>query len=670
MMCPKPTEKPLILQVAVPTPLRKTFDYLLPIDFPRADISRIVPGLRVLVPFGKRQCVGIVLGVSDISTCPVQKLKPAAQIIDEAPLLDAHLLALVRFAAQYYHHPIGDVLSHCFPGPLRQGKMPRNKTWEAPTQPRDAAPTLTQEQQAALMHMNTHNDAFYVSLLHGITGSGKTEVYLQAMAPILAAGKQVLILVPEIGLTPQIVARVEARFGLPVALLHSGLADGARAQAWLAAQRNTVSIIIATRSGIFVPIPKLGLIVIDEEHDLSFKQQEGFRYHARDLAIWRAKALNIPVILGSATPSFESMKQAQMERYTTLPLTERAQGQTTPLRLIDLRNVHMESGISPQLLDAIRQRLERKEQVLIFLNRRGFAPTWMCHGCGWIATCSRCDAHLTYHHNKRLICHHCDHQINTMMRCKACGSPSHVLLGYGTQRIEEYLIKCFPHARIARVDRDSTRKKDALSDVLDKVHAGEIDILLGTQMLAKGHHFPRVTLVAILDADSGLLSTDFRAPERLAQLLTQVSGRAGREQLPGEVYVQTHHPDHPLLQEWLHGGYAHFAVKAMAERSQLALPPFGHMTLLRAESPKQEAPMAFLTDIKNWLHAHDKDVSVLGPIPALMEKRQGKFRAQLLLQSAQRPQLHACLHQLMHAIEQQLLPKTVRFSWDVDPQEM
>ncbi|MFI4955665.1 MAG: primosomal protein N' [Gammaproteobacteria bacterium] len=663
-MCSKTTEKPLILQVAVPTPLRKTFDYLAPND------GVPVIGARVTVPFGKRQCVGVVLGTSHESAFALNKLKPIENVIDEVPLFDQHLLSLVRFAAQYYHHPIGDVFSHCLPGPLRLGKMPRQKTWAAPTCARDVPPILTEEQHKALTHITEHRDTFHVSLLHGITGSGKTEVYLQAMAPVLAAGQQVLILVPEIGLTPQIVSRVEARFGLPVAVLHSGLADGARAQAWLAAQRNEIQIIIATRSGVFVPAPTLGLIIIDEEHDLSFKQQEGFRYHARDLAVWRAKALGIPVILGSATPSFESMKQADIGRYTTLSLTERAQGLKTPLRLIDLRNERMEANISPVLLEAIAKRLERKEQVLLFLNRRGFAPTWMCHGCGWIATCPRCDAHLTYHQDKRLICHHCDHQVKTLMRCKECGSPSYVLLGQGTQRIEEYLTKCFPHARIARVDRDSTRKKNALTDVLDQVHAGEIDILLGTQMLAKGHHFPKVTLVAILDADSGLLSSDFRAPERLAQLLTQVSGRAGREHLPGEVFVQTHHPDHPLLMEWLQGGYTHFAKKAMIERSQLSLPPFGHMTLLRAESPKQDAPMAFLMEVKQWLNAHAKDLSVLGPIPALMEKRQGKFRAQLLLQATQRQHLHECLHHLMHAIENHLSSRSVRFSWDVDPQEM
>lgn len=669
-MCPKTTQKPLILQVAVPTPLRKTFDYLLPVDFPPERIPTIVPGLRVRVPFGKRSCMGVVMGSTFETTCPIHKLKPAETIIDAFPLLDASTLALVHFAAQYYHHPMGDILSHCFPGPLREGRMPRDKKWEKPQTPRDTTPLLTQEQTTALQHIHAHEHAFHVSLLHGVTGSGKTEVYLQAIASQLAQQKQVLILVPEIGLTPQIVARLEARFGLPIGVLHSGLADGARAQAWLGAQRGDIDIIVATRSGIFVPMPRLGLIVIDEEHDISFKQQEGFRYHARDLAIWRAKSLQIPVILGSATPSFESMKQAQLQRYTLLTLTERAQGKPTPIRLIDLRNQPMEAHVSPVLLTAIRDRLERHEQVLIFLNRRGFAPTWMCHACGWIANCPRCDAHLTYHQDKRLVCHHCEHQVRSLPRCKECGSPSHLLLGQGTQRVEEYLTKVFPEAHIARVDRDSTRKKNALSDMIDQVHAGHIDILLGTQMLAKGHHFPRVTLVAILDADSGLLSTDFRAAERLAQLLTQVSGRAGRETLPGEVFIQTHHPDHPLLQEWLQGGYAQFADKALAERAALALPPFGHMTLLRAESTQQAAPMAFLHDVKQWLGAHAHGVMVLGPIPSYMEKRQGKFRAQLLLQSPQRPHLHECLQRLMQAIEQHLAPKTVRFSWDIDPQEL
>ena len=415
---------PLIIQVAVPTPLRKTFDYLPPIG----ETTPIVPGLRVKISFGKRECIGIVMGTSTESTFPLDKLKPIETVLDETPLLDSHLLSLARFAAQYYHHPIGDVLSHFLPCPLRQGKMPRAKKTAAPIAITSFPPTLTDEQDIALKHILNHRNTFHVSLLQGVTGSGKTEIYLRAMEPVLAAGQQVLILVPEIGLTPQIVARVEARFGLPVALLHSGLADGARAQAWLAAQRNEAHIIIATRSGVFVPLPKLGLMVIDEEHDLSFKQQEGFRYHARDLAIWRAKAMHIPIILGSATPSFESLKQAELGRYTTLTLNERAQGLKTPLRVIDLRNQKMDAHLSPILLEAIARRLERKEQVLIFLNRRGFAPTWMCHACGWVATCTRCDAHLTYHQDKRLICHHCDHQIKHLDRCKQCGSLSFLLL--------------------------------------------------------------------------------------------------------------------------------------------------------------------------------------------------------------------------------------------------
>ncbi len=661
------THKLLIAQVAVPTPLRKTFDYLLP----TGEAHPAVPGLRVQIPFGKRDCVGVIMNITDHTTYAPQKLKPIEAILDEAPLLDAHILALARFASQYYHHPIGDVITHCLPGPLRQGKMPRRiKPLPQPTQTNNVLPTLTPEQDTALASILNHPNHFHVSLLQGVTGSGKTEVYLRAIEPLLAAKKQILILVPEIGLTPQIVARVEARFGLPVALLHSGLADGARAQAWLSAQRNESQIVIATRSGVFVPLPQLGMIIIDEEHDLSFKQQDGFRYHARDLAVWRAKASNVPVILGSATPSFESMKHAEQGRYTLLILNERAQGLKTPLRLIDLRNQHAEENISADLLQAIQLRLDRKEQVLLFLNRRGFAPVWMCHACGWVAACTRCDSHLTYHQDKRLICHHCDHQIKKLDRCKQCGSPSFLLIGQGTQRIEAYLEKCFPQARIARVDRDSTRKKNAFMDVLTQMQAGDIDILLGTQMLAKGHHFPRVTLVSILDADSGLLSSDFRAPERLAQLLTQVSGRAGREHLPGEVLLQTHHPDHPLLLNWLEGGYTHFAQTAMRERESLSLPPFGHMTLLRAESTKQHAPMTFLTEIKAWLKQYAKGLHILGPIPALMEKKQGKFRAQLLLHAQDRPMLHECLRKLMEMIDQDISLRAVRFSWDVDPQEM
>jgi primosomal protein N' (replication factor Y) len=731
---PQDKKNPPILQVALPTPLRRRFDYLAPEGVLPEALSL---GQRISVPFAGRELVGVIVGFSDHSEVPAHKLKSALAILDQDPLLSDKELAFAEFAARYYHHPIGEVLTHMLPLALRQGKPAtyqplmglritatgkeispeslkravkqgrallllqahpegmshdalklaevskaslqalQEKGWieplilHVPELPDRQAPLVLQDEQAvAFDRIASRLNGYSVTLLQGITGSGKTEVYLQTIDRMLAQKKQVLVLVPEIGLTPQTLARFQARFGVSIGLLHSNIAEGARLQTWLKAQRGELAILIGTRSAVFTPMPHLGLIVIDEEHDLSFKQQEGFRYHARDLAIWRAHQMNIPVILGSATPSLETLHKVHQGKFFREILTQRVQGAKPPvIKLIDLKNQPLEGGLSLTLLKAIESRLARKEQVLLFLNRRGYAPTWMCHTCGWVANCPRCDAHLTYHQQGRLVCHHCDYQIKRLQRCKSCGSESSILLGEGTQRLEEVLQQKFPEAAIARIDRDSTRRKEALSQIIDKINAREFDLLLGTQMLAKGHHFPYVTLVAIVDSDAGLLSTDFRAAERMAQLLTQVSGRAGREHLPGEVIVQTHHPEHPLLQQLLTEGYSAFAESSLQERAAMQLPPHGHLALLRAESVHALFPLQFLQQAREFLSPLSQ-VRCLGPIPAAMEKRQGKFRAQLLISASQRPPLQQALSQLVQALETTLAPKQVRWTLDIDPQEM
>jgi primosomal protein N' (replication factor Y) len=653
------------LQVALPTPLRQTFDYLPSME------NQAEPGMRVKVPFGRRDLIGVVMSSSDTASFDESKLKIIKEVLDEQPLLGIRDLQLAEFAANYYHHPIGDVVSSMLPTQMRQGRPATIKKAKEEKEPKETeAPlSLNQEQKTALNKILQHKDTFKTFLLQGVTGSGKTEVYLQAITEVLKDGKQALILVPEISLTPQTVMRFEKRFNVPISVMHSNLSDGPRAQAWLKAHAGQAKIIIGTRSAIFTPMPDLGLVIIDEEHDLSFKQQEGFRYHARDLAIWRANQLGIPVVLGSATPSFESLYHAQQGKYQLLTLTQRInQNAKTQYHLIDLKMKKLEAGLSTELLQAIELRLKRDEQVLLFLNRRGYAPTWMCHFCGWVANCPRCDSRLTFHANKRLVCHHCEYQMRENTRCKECGSESHVLLGEGTQRIEEVLQQHFPDAPVIRIDRDSMRKKDSLTNALEKINSNECKILLGTQILAKGHHFPQVTLVGVIDADTGLMSSDFRAAERMAQLLTQVAGRAGREQLAGEVYIQTHHPEHPLLRQLLKEGYASFAQSALAERKSMQLPPYGHMALLRAESVKADAPMSFLTLARDFSKQLPQEVACMGPVPAVMEKRQGKYRAQLMLHANNRSALHPMLSQLTRALEDELKPKQVRWNLDIDPQ--
>lgn len=727
-----------ILRVAVPSPLRRHFDYLLP-----DHLTPPAPGTRVRVPFGKRSVVAWVVDTAADSEVPKEKLRPIADILDATPLLAADILQLLRWGADYYHHPIGEVIHTAVPVGLRQGRVaqvegdllyrisdsgrqvsaeslkraprqrellqllaahgPMNaaalgerfprwpavmrelkkKSWVTlqraerrkapPAAARVPEPNLTDAQRHAVDQLGALASGFHCVLLHGVTGSGKTEVYLQTIATVLERGDQVLVLVPEIGLTPQLIERFRARFAAPMVVMHSGLSETERLDAWLAARDGRASIVIGTRSAVFVPLPRLALIVVDEEHDLSYKQQDGFRYSARDLAVVRARQRAAVVVLGSATPSLESLHNARLGRYQMISLPERATRVPMPrVHLLDLRRLAVDAGLSPPLLEAVDRCLQRGEQSLLFLNRRGYAPVLMCHACGWLAPCQRCDARLTLHRRRaRLVCHHCGAESSPPSQCPACGSEVLHGIGEGTERIEDVLAKRFPHARIERIDRDSTRRKGELETKLKRAQRGEADILVGTQMLAKGHDLPNLTLVGVVNADQGLYSVDFRAAEHLFQRIAQVAGRAGRAQKTGEVLIQTHHPDHPLYAALTRHDYLGFADFALAEREQAGYPPAAYLAVLRAETPKAGEALTFLGSARELGRALGvPGVQLQDPVPSVMERRAGRYRAQLLVQAQQRAPLHQFLSAWLAELETQPAAKKVRWSLDVDPLDL
>ncbi len=774
------TQGKAILRVAIPSPLHGSFDYLPP---PECNPAQLQPGIRLRLPFGRNQVVGILLEVASSSEVDEAKLRPALEILDSSPLLAPEQMKLLRWASHYYHHPLGEVLATGLPTLLRQGepaearhrslwkitpegreidttplekrakrqaelmlrlraapaglaaeqlshvesvKSPRNwgdamaalvkKGWVTleqipsltmPSPPlkkgtqragikgqggfndADSAPqnpphspfakgggdsvVLNDQQQQAINRVLHHQHEFAAFLLDGVTGSGKTEVYLRIINEVLAAGRQTLVLVPEITLTPQLIERFQRRFNEPIAVLHSGLNDRDRLNAWLYAASGDARIIIGTRSAIFTPMKTPGLIIVDEEHDASFKQQTGFRYSARDLAMVRAQQQNIPIVLGSATPSFESLLNLRQGRYHHLSLPQRAGSAKPPkVELLDVRGQPMEDQLSAQLLGQIRRHLGAGNQVLLFLNRRGFSPTIICHECGWIAECKRCDSHMTLHQKKRLFCcHHCGSQRPVAHQCPSCGSADLRPIGSGTERIEETLQQRLPDTPITRIDRDSTRLKGSLEAKLEEIHDGTPRLLIGTQMLAKGHHFPNVTLVGILDGDQGLFGIDFRASERMAQLIVQVAGRAGRAEKPGIVLIQTHHPDNPLLQLLCQQGYHAFAEAALSEREVTALPPYTYMALLRAEANHSIPTEQFLNHARELAQSIGiEGVELYGPMPSVMERRAGKYRYQLLLQSNQRQTLHRLLDQWTTRLSTLPEARKVRWSLDVDPVDL
>jgi primosomal protein N' (replication factor Y) len=533
------------------------------------------------------------------------------------------------------------------------------------------------DEQAVAIEALLAADGFTPMLLEGVTGSGKTEVYLQAIADCLARGRQALVLVPEIGLTPQMLARFRSRLGVPVHALHSGLADGERARVWAAAWRGEARVVVGTRSAVFLPLPDAGLVVVDEEHDGSYKQQDGIRYHARDLALVRGKALGIAVVLGSATPSLESLHNARSGRYLHLRLTRRAGAASPPrVRVLDVRKRPLQAGLSTELLDAMRAALDASGQVLVFKNRRGYAPVLLCHDCGWSARCRRCStpdkaSPMTVHGGgRRLQCHHCGARQAVPLACPDCASLALQPQGVGTERLEELLVQRFDDVPVLRIDRGSTRRRDALQKHFDALGDAP-GLLVGTQMLAKGHDLAHLTLVAVVGIDEGLHSADFRAGEKLAQLLIQVAGRAGRADRPGEVLLQTHHPEHPLLQTLIHGGYRAFADGELAQREAAGFPPFAHLALLRAEARQAAAPLAFLQAARTRLQASVDEarsaVSLQGPVPAPMPRRAGMHRAQLMLESGNRSALQAALDVAVPALYAMPEARRVRWSLDVDP---
>jgi primosomal protein N' (replication factor Y) len=529
------------------------------------------------------------------------------------------------------------------------------------------------DQAAAVAEVCAGLGRFGVFLLEGVTGSGKTEVYMQIIRKVLERGRQVLVLLPEITLTPQLENRFRQRFSVNIEVSHSKLTDAQRQTAWLSMQQGAGSILLGTRSALFTPLPRLGLIILDEEHDASFKQQEGFRFSARDIAVMRAKLSNIPVLLGSATPSLESLYNAQTERYRLLQLPNRAGNASAPsVRLLDIRNKTLHEGISEPLLAEIRQALDKNEQVLVFLNRRGFAPRLICHGCGWVARCTYCDANLVIHfREQKLRCHHCAGEQPVVKTCPSCTGSTLTPLGLGTERVEKILPELFPDKTIIRLDRDTTQRKGSLENYLRLINEGRADIILGTQMLAKGHHFPNVTLVAILDTDSGLYSIDFHAAEKLAQMIVQVIGRAGRADKPGTVILQTRHPGHPLLTTLIREGYSGFAGQALDERKAAALPPFSHQALLRVQANDAFKPKAFLEEVKMLAgRMQAEGTMVLGPVAAPMAKRAGLYRYQLLLQDTDRQGLQRLLDRLLPEIDKIKKEKNLRWSLDVDPVDL
>ncbi len=655
------------LQIALPTPLRQVFDYLDP-----NPNKVLLPGIRVKVPFQRRELIGILQGVTNRTDVPLDKLKPIIEVLDLEPILSKELLELCQWAADYYHYSLGEVYSAALPALLRKGKPLelKEKKRAAKTLVNPAPLVLNNEQQTAVTAITHAKNTYQTFLLDGVTGSGKTEVYLQAIEKFLANEKQILVLVPEIGLTPQTIQRFTERFNVPVVALHSGLTERERLNAWLNAKNNTAKIVIGTRSAVFTPFENLGLIIVDEEHDLSFKQQEGFRYHARDIAIMRAHFNNIPIVLGSATPSLESLHNATQNRYHTLRLQERAGGAKLPgFEVLDIRKKDLDEGLSPVLLARMKEHLDRGEQVMLFLNRRGFSPVLMCHGCGWIAECKRCDSRMTYHHfSKRLHCHKCNAERPVFKECQHCKATELHPVGLGTERLEAAIEKYFPNFSIARLDRDTTQRKGSMETLLNDIHSGQHSILIGTQMLAKGHHFPNVTLVAIVDVDGGFFSTDFRALERTGQLILQVAGRAGRMEKLGTVIIQTRQPEHPLLHILLKEGYSSFAKMILQEREEALLPPYSFFALFRAEAHQLTKAMEFLQSLKNQNPASALQLS--GPYPAPMAKRAGYHRCHLILQSNQRKSLREFLQKVLSTMEKNSGKQKVRWSLDVDPVEL
>ena len=726
-----------IVRVAVPRPLWTLFDYSLPEGSP---IPK--PGARVRVPFGSSELIGLTVETSD-QAIDSANLKAVLEVIDDAPVLQADVLELIRWAADYYHHPIGDALFSAVPAALRTGRSLQpiqQRYWrltahanevrmparaarqhaalealraaggcasrealavagfdarvlsglakkglvEAASPPATEPPfgdtivgatigkpnfELTEEQRAATAASRAALGQFKCLLLDGVTGSGKTEVYLQVIESVLTSGGQALVLIPEIALTPQTLERFTHRFG-GAAVYHSGLTERERAQTWLQCRTGRARVLIGTRSAIFVPFATLALIVVDEEHDGSFKQQDGFRYSARDLAIKRAQLLDIPLLMGTATPALETLNNARRGRYRHLRLTARpGAAKATAIKLVDIRGLSLDDGLSAPLRSAIAAHLAQGNQTLLFINRRGYSPSYLCTRCGWCAGCPRCESRLTLHQTPRgLRCHHCGFVSSLPTQCPDCGSPALRAVGVGTQRSEQGVARAFPNVPVIRIDRDTTRSARTMASHLEMIGRGEPAVLVGTQMLAKGHHFPRVTLVGVINADAGFSSPDFRAPEHTAQLIIQVAGRAGRAERPGEVWIQTFNPDNPLLRALVEHGYEGFATTELAHRAAAGLPPMRAMALLKADGIDMDRTLACLRTLTEK-RVDGADIEVLGPTQAPLARRARRYRCQTALLAGDRVTLGRALDDLIAAHGHSRFPG-VRWSIDVDPYDM
>jgi primosomal protein N' (replication factor Y) len=659
-----------IIRVALDVPVSKLFDYCAP-DATAGDV-----GQRVQVPFNRRTAVGVIVELAHATAVPAERLKTAVRILRDSPPLAADDLRLLRFSADYYHHPLGAVIMGALPTRLRRiAALPRRRAQhpEAAAGPPIAAgppPALTPEQARAVAEIGRGSGAFRPFLLLGVTGSGKTEVYLHAIAAVLAAGRQALVLVPEIALTPQLEALIRGRFPDTAAVsMHSGLAEAERLEHWRAASSGQARIVLGTRLAVFVPLPELGLIIVDEEQDSSFKQGEGFRYSARDLAVVRARQRAVPVVLGSATPAVETYHNAVSGRYALLELTRRIGAPPPRIACIDTRGERLSDGLSERLLTALRECVARGGQALVFINRRGYAPVLMCRSCGWISGCRRCSARLVLHQPEhRLCCHHCGHVSSAPAACPDCGNPDLAPVGQGTQRVEGALSRLLPQARILRIDRDTTRRRRAWHAMRQRIQERDVDVLVGTQILAKGHDFPHLNLAGVLNADSQLYGSDFRAAERLFALLTQVAGRAGRGGVQGEVLIQTEFPHHPLYAALRDQSYRAFADAVLAERRQTGFPPFIHQALLRAEAPRLATALQFLGEAARCGKALDRHLTAYDPVPAALARRAGRERAQLLVQTTSRRRLREFLDAWRGTLASSVSTRA-RWSIDVDPQE-
>lgn len=720
-----------IVEIALSCPLRQTFDYL------SDDLAENwQTGMRVSVPFGSRQLIGIVIAIKSISEQTISKLKKIDQKLDHQAFLPNEIMQLVQWVSRYYHHPIGECFQAALPKRLRLGdadEMQMETYWSL-AQPTNTKPgkkqqhilnlledypeglsekalrtqlgnvksslsalqaqnsikasqkvalplpcltiqqavALNNEQKQAVEIVLSRTGEFSPFLLQGITGSGKTEVYIEICRELIEKQQQILVLIPEIGLTTQFVERFRQSLNARIVVIHSAVSDTDRKQAWLLSRAAKADIIIGTRSAVFTPMLNPGLIIIDEEHDSSYKQQDGLRYHARNVALMRAKTLGIPIVLGSATPSLETLYQVKQQRYQLLKLTQRAGGANLPaVRVIAGQNASDNNGLSSHLIKAIKKHIEQNHQVLLFINRRGFAPVLMCHQCHWQANCRSCDAKMVVHqYQNRLFCHHCGLIQTLPTKCPECGHTELKSYGVGTEKIEQALTGIFPDVPVLRIDRDSTQRVNAFANMIKQINQGKAAILVGTQMLAKGHDFHDVTLVGVVDADQALFSADFRATESLAQLITQVTGRAGRGKKAGEVLIQTEQPDHPFWQNLLQKGYEAVADNLLSERIQMELPPHGFWAVWRGEAKEADLAMQLLQQIAELLQQTASSVLILGPVPALMEKRAGRYRAQLLMRSADRAALHQLIDQHILSVTKLKLARKVRWSIDIDPTEL